>query len=84
MPADVGSTSDPIDIPDIYANAITDYVCYRAFNKESDYAANAQRATAHYSAFVTALSTKQSGDIGTSPNQNLAASVPNTVPVAAG
>lgn len=83
VPADVTSTSDTIDIPDIYANAITDYVCYRAFTKESDYAANAQRAAAHYNSFVTAISTKQAGDVGTSPNQALAPSAPQ-IPMAAG
>ena len=68
VPADVASISDAIDLPDVFANCITDYVCYRAFSKEADYAANAQRAASHYDAFATALGVKSQGDVGTSPN----------------
>lgn len=68
VPADVGSTSDVIDIPDIYANAITDYVCYRALSKEADYAANEQRSQAHYQQFIQALGTQSTSDFSTSPN----------------
>tara|TARA_X000001036_G_scaffold16874_1_gene14112 strand:- start:1176 stop:1973 length:798 start_codon:yes stop_codon:yes gene_type:complete len=68
VPADVAATTDAIDIPDVYANCITDYVCYRAFSKEADYAANAQRAQSHYQQFASALGVKNTGDVGTSPN----------------
>jgi hypothetical protein len=68
VPADVASTSDAIDLPDVYANCITDYVCYRAFSKEADYASNAQRATSHYNAFASAIGVKAQGDNSTSPN----------------
>ena len=68
VPADVASASDAIDLPDVFANCITDYVCYRAFSKEADYAANSQRAISHYNAFSQALGVKSQGDVGTSPN----------------
>ena len=68
VPADVGATGDAIDLPDVYANCITDYVCYRAFSKEADYASNAQRATSHYNAFASAIGVKAQGDNSTSPN----------------
>ena len=73
VPADVGAASDVIDIPDIYANSITDYVCYRAFTKDADYAANAGRAASHYNAFATNLGIKTRLDFQTSPNGALEA-----------
>jgi hypothetical protein len=40
---------------DIFANALLDYVLYRASTKDAEQAANAQRAVAHYQAFQNAL-----------------------------
>lgn len=68
VPADVAAKTDVIDLPDIYVNCITDYVCYRAFTKDADYAGNAQRAQSHYNAFATNLGIKTRFDGGTSPN----------------
>ena len=69
VPDDLGSIGATISIPDIYANAIVDYVCYRATSKEAEYAANAQRSVNHYNAFATALGTKSRVDVVTSPNE---------------
>lgn len=44
-----------ISLPDIYSNALVDYVLYRAYTKDSEYAGNANRAQAHYAAFANAL-----------------------------
>jgi hypothetical protein len=44
-----------IGVPDIFANALADYILYRAYTKDTEYAGNAARATAHYQAFVNAL-----------------------------
>ena len=43
-PTDLGNTSAVISVDDIYANAIMDYVLFRAYQKDSEYAGNAQRA----------------------------------------
>ncbi len=56
-----------ISLPDIYANLLTDYVLYRAYTKDADYAGNAARAQAHYGAFQTALSTEMNGTTGIAP-----------------
>jgi hypothetical protein len=57
-PAD-GSTfaavTGDISVPDIHANALADYVLYRAYSKDTEYAGNAARATAHYQAFTNAM-----------------------------
>lgn len=49
-----------IGVPDIYANALGDYILYRAYTKDADYAGNAARATAHFQAFKDALSVEAS------------------------
>lgn len=49
------ATADVIRIDDSYFNALLDYVLYRAYSKDAEYASNAQRAVAHYQAFQNAL-----------------------------
>lgn len=67
-----GSTYDAvtgnISVPDIYANALQDYILYRAHMKDSEYAGNAQRAQAHYAAFVNALGVEVKATVAVSPN----------------
>jgi hypothetical protein len=54
-PTDLSSGSDNISVDDIFANAIIDFVLYRAYQKDSEYAGNAQRAGTHYQLFVNSL-----------------------------
>lgn len=53
-PADVDAT-DALSIDDVYANALLDYILYRAYMKDADYAANDARATNQYQRFMQAL-----------------------------
>jgi len=54
-------------VPDIFANAIMNYVLYMAYTKESEFAANAQRASTHYGLFTNALLGKAAVDQATHP-----------------
>jgi hypothetical protein len=56
-----------ITLPDIYGNVLTDYILYRAYTKDSEYAGNAQRAQAHYAAFQGALTAEMNGTTGVAP-----------------
>lgn len=56
-----------ISLPDIYANLLTDYILYRAYTKDAEYAGNAARAQAHYGTFQSALSTEMNGTTGIAP-----------------
>lgn len=56
-----------IGIPDIYANALIDYVLYKAYTKDTEYAGNAARAQAHYQAFVNALTVEANATAVASP-----------------
>jgi len=62
------TASDNIGIADIYANAIMDYVLYRAYSKDAEYAANNQRAAQHYQLFLQSVTGKGQVDQVTTPN----------------
>jgi hypothetical protein len=62
-----GSVSGNISLPDIYGNVLGDYILYRAYTKDSEYAGNAQRAQAHYGAFANALGIEIKGTTGVMP-----------------
>lgn len=69
-PADGSTYADVtgnLDLPDIYGNIVIDYMLYRAYTKDSEYAGNAQRAAAHYQAFANALGIEVQGTTGVSP-----------------
>lgn len=52
-----------IGIDDIYANAIMDYMMYRAYQKDSEFA-NLNRAAVYYQSFTTSLGIKSQADGG--------------------
>ena len=54
-------------LPDIYGNALQDYILYRAYNKDAEYTANAQRVAAHYGAFANALGMEIKATLAASP-----------------
>jgi hypothetical protein len=61
------ATTEVIRIDDSYSNAMLDYILYRAYSKDVDYAANAQRAVAHYQAFQNAISGKITTEAASRP-----------------
>lgn len=67
-PVEITVTSTELVNEDIYAGALVDYVCYRAFSKDSEYAGNAQRAVVHYQQFANSLGVGRKISIISSPN----------------
>ena len=63
--------SGNLGIPDIFGNAVTDYVLFRAYTKDAEYAGNAQRASTHYNLFINSVTGKGQIDIITSPNADM-------------
>ncbi|MGZ4968035.1 MAG: phage adaptor protein [Methylobacter sp.] len=51
-----------ITIEDFYANALLDYVLYRAFGKDSEYGNQATRSAEHYKMFAQAIGAKFGAD----------------------
>jgi hypothetical protein len=66
IPATVASLAAAITVDDIWANALMDYILYRAYSKP--YVADPARAMAYYTAFAQALGLN---------SQNIAANSPN-------
>lgn len=64
---DLSSTSI-LAAEDIYVGTMLDYVLYRAFSKDAEYAGNMQRADLHYRAFATSLGLSNRKRIANSPN----------------
>lgn len=67
-PPAANDSGGAIGIDDIYANALLDYILYRAYSKDADYAQNAQLALAHYTAFANSLGIKHVGEMARNPN----------------
>ena len=67
-PTDLGSLASTISLNDIYANVIIDYVLYRAYSKDADYAGNNQRANNHYVAYNNSLGNRVQREVEVSPN----------------
>ena len=65
---DFGAVTGNISVPDIYSNALQDYVLYRAYTKDSQYAGNEARAQARYAAFANALGIEIKATVAVAPS----------------
>ena len=77
-PVDISSASSVITIDDVYANALLDYVLYRAYSKDADYAANEQRVMAAYQTFVNSLGIFEQSSMQSNPNYRTLSNVSPT------
>ena len=76
-PVDYSTSSSLTAYEELYGGALVDYICYRAFSKDSEYAGNAQRALAHYTQFANALGVGQKVNLTNSPNLANVGGVPS-------
>jgi len=72
--ADIDAYSQVIPISPAYLSVLLDYVLYRSFSMDMQYAGAADRAVAHYQNFQNALNIKLQIEGATSPSQAQAAS----------
>ena len=63
------SSTDVILVDDTYISAIIDWILYRAFSKDAEFAANAARAGAHYQTFMSSIGTKTQSDVASAPTE---------------
>ena len=61
------ATSEVIRLSDSYANALIDYVMYRAYSKDAEVVENVNRATLHYQAFQNGIGAKTRSDAAAQP-----------------
>jgi hypothetical protein len=69
-----------LSIPDIFANAIMNYVLFMAYMKDAEYAGNSQRASSHYQLFTASVTGKAQVDLVTTPNPEMRPSAPMAMP----
>ena len=82
--AGVSADTAVLALDDIYANAVLDYILYRAYMKDSEYAGNAQRAAAHYAAFANSLGVRIASEKAVSPVMNTVFNPNNPIAVTGG
>ena len=80
-PTDLANTSAVISVDDIYANAIMDYVLFRAYQKDSEYAGNAQRANQHYQLFMNCIGQGNQASALLDPNNDPVSNIGAVPPV---
>ena len=61
------SSTDTIGLDDTYANAILDYMLYRAYQKDSDFGGNLQKVATHYQSFANSIGLKTRADLVITP-----------------
>jgi|TARA_B110000438_G_scaffold10199_1_gene10349 hypothetical protein len=66
-PATVAQSGN-LSIPDIFANAIMNYVLYMAYMKDAEFAGNSQRAGTHFQIFTASVTGKAQIDTISNPN----------------
>ena len=71
-PADItisnfSSDTTVISIDDVYANAILDYMLYRSYQKDTEYAGDMQRSTMYLQVFQQSLGVNNQVDAGSTP-----------------
>ena len=62
VPATLTASTDALGLVDSYASVILDYVLYRAYSKDAEYAGNMALASGYYQAFQAAVGAKASGE----------------------
>ena len=67
-PTELANTSAVISVDDIFANAIIDFVLYRAYMKDAEYAGNNNRAAQHYQLFTGSIGQGGQAQTLVSPN----------------
>lgn len=76
-PTDVTATGSTLALADIYAEPLLNYVLFRAYNKDAEFATNAQLATNYFQVFSAMLGIKTQKDVGYSPDLNSKGGNPN-------
>lgn len=71
LPAAVTAIGDEVPLIDIYAPALTNYVIWRAYTKDSDFSGNLQIAGSYYGSFFQLLTGKMMAENTESPDRKV-------------
>lgn len=70
-PTSIGAATDLIQVDDVFANALVNFVLYRAYLKDAEYAGNQNRAGTHFQLFVSSLTAGGAAQVNTQPDQGV-------------
>lgn len=71
IPSEISSTSAAIELDDTYVTPISDFMMYRAHQKNGDFSGGQSVANAHLQAFMMFMQGLDQGEMNESPNQQL-------------
>jgi hypothetical protein len=80
-PPDVTAVGDTLTLPDIYIDPLVNYVLFRCYSKDSQFAQNAALASGYLQACMSMLGVKMKRDVSYSPDLNSKGSMPNTTAI---
>lgn len=83
-PGEIVSTSTALTVNEIYAEPLLNYVLYRAYAKDADFAANAQIAQGYLQVTLSLLGLKTAKDFAFSPDTVKPGGTPNIAAAQAG
>lgn len=72
VPTDCATVGSAIALDDIYATALFNYVMFRAWSKDAEYASNAAFAQLYYSSFASLIGVKLQAEAASFPNKGAA------------
>jgi hypothetical protein len=67
VPTEITALTSNITLPDVYQAALTDYVCYRAYGKDSESASNNALKEQYWGQFMRVLNTQVTVEANTQP-----------------
>ena len=67
LPSSMTDSSETVPVADIYAPALIEWCCYRAFSRDSEHTPNWQRGARHFAAFFNLLQIKMKSDMAINP-----------------
>jgi hypothetical protein len=77
VPGAITDIVTSIAVDDIYVPALVNYVCFRAYSKDAEYAENFEAAKGYYALFTGLMSSKSAAEGLTNPNVAMAPFNPN-------
>lgn len=84
VPAEITTSSTALAVADVYAEPLFNYVLFRSYSKDAEYAANAALAQGYLQLFMSLLGMKTGKDFAFSPETNKIGATPNLLAAKAG
>lgn len=77
VPTNVTAISDNLSVDDIYTDALLNYVLFRAYSKDAEFAQNMQLSSSYLGIFNSMLGIKTQKDVAYSPDLNSKGAMPS-------